>query len=282
VKNNCLYDAYYFKHNCGKPYERNAEWSAFFTDMADAIIRRINPKTALDVGCAMGMLVEAFRDRGVEACGLDLSEYAIGQVREDIRPYCRVATLLDPIPDHYDLIISIEVLEHIEPRLAEKAISNLTAAGQDILFSSTPFDYKEGSHFNTQSPEYWADLFAGQGFFRDIDFDASFITPWAIRFLRKQEPLPGLIRGYERKFWLLWKENTDLRAGVLEADRRLAALEEEIQEMKKLNQSAPHLTDGAEESAVSNPPRGENNLSYLRRLTYSWFRWRPRLKGPKG
>jgi SAM-dependent methyltransferase len=233
MKNHCLYDAYYFKHNCGQPYERNPEWLAFFSSIADAIIRKINPRKVLDVGCAMGMLVEAFRDRGVEAYGLDLSEYAIGQVREDVRPYCRVASLLDPIPDRYDLLISIEVLEHIEPRFAEQAIANLAAAGNDILFSSTPFDYKEGSHFNTQPPEYWADLFAGQGFFRDVDFDASFITPWAVLFLKKQEPISRLIRGYERKFWLLWKENADLRAALLEVDRRLATIEAERQRLEK-------------------------------------------------
>lgn len=233
MKNHCLYDAYYFRHNCGQPYERNPEWLAFFSFLADTIIRRINPRKVLDAGCALGMLVEAFRDRGVAAYGMDLSEFAIGQVREDIRPYCHVASLLDPIPDHYDLVISIEVLEHIEPRWAEKAIANLAAAGTDILFSSTPFDYKEASHFNTQPPEYWAELFAGQGFFRDVDFDASFITPWAVRFMSKEEPITRLIRGYERKFWLLWKENTDLRASLLEADRRLAALEIEMQLLEK-------------------------------------------------
>lgn len=27
------------------------------------------------------------------------------------------------------------------------------------------------SHINVQPPEYWAQLFARQGFFRDVDFD---------------------------------------------------------------------------------------------------------------
>lgn len=233
MKKDCLYDAYYFRHNCGKPYERNPEWLAFFASIAETVIRKIQPRKVLDAGCAMGMLVEAFRDRGVAADGLDLSAYALGQVREDVRPYCRVASLLDPLPERYDLIISIEVLEHIEPPGASRAVANLAAAGTDILFSSSPFDYKESSHFNTQPPEYWAELFAEQGFFRDVDFDASFITPWAVRFLKKEDPLPRLIRDYERKFWLLWKENTDLRAGTLEADRRLAGLEAEVQALKK-------------------------------------------------
>jgi SAM-dependent methyltransferase len=254
MKNHCFYDAYYFKHNCGQPYERNPEWLAFFSSIADTIIRKINPRKVLDLGCALGMLVEAFRDRGVEAYGLDLSEYAIGRVREDVRPYCRVASLLDPIPDRYDLLISIEVLEHIEARSAEQAVANLAAAGTDILFSSSPFDYKEASHFNTQPPEYWAELFADQGFFRDVDFDASFITPWAVRFIKREVPTARLIRGYERKFWLFWKENSDLRAGLLEADRRMAALEAEMQGLEKPGRPSMDSTSEAPNRPAPAPP----------------------------
>jgi SAM-dependent methyltransferase len=282
MKNHCPYDAYYYKHNCGQPYERNPEWLAFFSSIADTIIRKIDPRKVLDVGCAMGMLVEAFRDRGVEAYGLDLSEYAVGQVREDVRSYCRVASLLDPIPDHCDLVIAIEVLEHIEPKWTEKAIGNLATAGKDILFSSTPFDYKEGSHFNTQPPEYWAELFAGHGFFRDVDFDASFITPWAARFLKKQEPISRLIRGYERKFWLLWKENTDLRAGILEADRRLAALGDEVQELKKLDRSALLPTEDTEKRSSRNQRGGENGPQPLSGLRPSYWERLTRKLRPNG
>jgi hypothetical protein len=95
----------------------------------------------------------------------------------------------------------------------------------DILFSSTPNDYKEVSHFNVQPPEYWAELFAREGFFRDVDFDASFITPWAVRYRKVDEPLHRIVRNYERKFWLLWKENSDLRDLTIELREDLAVSE---------------------------------------------------------
>jgi len=81
------FDATYFATGCGLPYERNAHWLGFFGGIADRIVREINPRTALDAGCAMGFLVEALRERGVEAYGVDISEYAISQVHPSVKPY---------------------------------------------------------------------------------------------------------------------------------------------------------------------------------------------------
>lgn len=219
------FDSYYYRHGCGRPYQRNAEWLASFGAIAERIAGAIQPRTVLDAGCAMGFLVETLRDRGVEAFGVDLSEYAIGQVAPNIQPYCWVGSIADPFPQRYDLIVSIEVLEHMPRAAAEQAIANFCAHTDDVLFSSSPLDYREATHFNVQQPEVWAELFARQGFYRDVDFDASFITPWAVRFRRSAEPIHRIARDYERRFWLLWKENTDLRSLTIEMRDQLAAQE---------------------------------------------------------
>ncbi len=210
------FDADYYAHDCGKPYERTEEWLRFFDAIAAQIVRDVNPQSALDAGCAMGFLVEALRNRNVETFGIDISEFAITHAHPSIQLYCRVGSVTEPFPRSYDLITCIEVLEHLPPRDAELAVSNLCAHTSDVLFSSTPFDYREATHFNVHPPEHWAELFARCGFFRDVDFDASFITPWAVRFRRRAEPAHKLIRDYERKYWLLAKENSDLRANVIE------------------------------------------------------------------
>ncbi|MFN2285206.1 MAG: glycosyltransferase, partial [Anaerolineae bacterium] len=206
-----LYDAYYYAHDCGKPYQRDADWLSFFDRIAERLIAEIQPNTVLDAGCAMGFLVEALRRRGVSAYGVDISEYAIQNVHIDIQPYCWVGSVTAPFPQKYDLITSIEVLEHMPRQEAERAIANFCSYTDDIVFSSTPFDYREVTHVNVQNPEYWAGIFARQGFFRDQDFDASFLTPWAVRFRRRQDPLYRIVQDYERRFWTLWKENVDLR-----------------------------------------------------------------------
>ncbi len=235
------YDACYFAHECGRPYQRDEAWFQFFGHVADRIVQDIQPRTVLDAGCAMGFLVECLRERGVDAYGIDVSEYAIQQVHPDVRPYCAVGSIAAPLlgqsrqlpsqlpsqlPRQYDLIVCMEVLEHMPPKDAEQAIANFAVHTEDVLFSSSPLDYAEATHINVHPGEYWAALFVRQGFFRDLDFDGTFITPWTMRFIRQKVPVPRLVQSYERKLGLLWKENRDLRKAALEQrDKAVAELE---------------------------------------------------------
>ncbi|MBP1464697.1 glycosyltransferase [Candidatus Chloroploca sp. M-50] len=219
-----LYDKFYFATGCGRPYERDDHWTNFFGEIADEIVATIAPSDALDAGCALGLLVEQLRERGVAAEGIDISEFAIANAPETVKPYVRVGSVAEPFERRYDLIICIEVLEHMPKEDSERAVANFCAHSDDILFSSSPFDYKEVTHFNVNPPEYWASLFARHGFYRDVDFDASFITPWAVRFRRRNEPTARIVRDYERRFWELWKETTDLRTLNLEQRDQLRDL----------------------------------------------------------
>ncbi len=225
-----LYDAYYFATGCGNPYQRDETWMNFFDGIARHIIKGIKPGSVLDAGCAMGFLVEKLRLHGVEAFGVDVSEYAIQNVHPDIAPYCRVGSVTEPFSQNYDLIVCIEVLEHIPKEEGEAAVANFCQYTDDILFSSTPFDYKEATHFNVQPPEYWAALFGQYGFVRDVDFDATFITPWAIRFRRTNDPLIRTISAYERRMWQLLQRSQGQQELSLELRRALAEKEELLTE----------------------------------------------------
>ena len=216
---------YYYSHDCGIPYERTEHWLTFFDNIADRIVKELEPKSVLDAGCAWGFLVEALRNRGVEAWGIDISEYAISNVHESIKDYCQVGSIVEPFDRRYDLIVNIEVLEHMQKAEAIKAIENFCLSSDRVLFSSTPFDYKEVTHINVQVPEYWSREFARHGFFRDLNFDASFITPWSSLFVKRQKSIPDLIYEYENKFWTLNKENVDLRQHVMEQVSKMEEIE---------------------------------------------------------
>ena len=185
------YDAEYYRTGCGpKPYEHNEYWLRFFGSVADALIQYLKPQTAFDAGCALGFLVESLRDRGIQAWGADISEFAIQNVRRDIRPYCRVASITQPIVEplrRYDLAACIEVLEHLTPEEAGRAISNLAAVTDTILFSSTPSDFNEPTHINVRLPAAWLELFAAHGFSPDLAFNTSLLSPHAM-LLRKTAP----------------------------------------------------------------------------------------------
>jgi cellulose synthase/poly-beta-1,6-N-acetylglucosamine synthase-like glycosyltransferase/glycosyltransferase involved in cell wall biosynthesis len=190
------YDAEYYRTGCGpKPYEHNEYWLRFFGAVADALIEYLKPQTAFDAGCALGFLVETLRDRGVQAWGADISEFAIQNVRQDIRPYCRVASITQPIAadtqtGRYDLLACIEVLEHLTPEEVGRALANMTAVTDTILFSSSPYDFKEPTHINVRPPIDWLQLFAAQGFSPDLAFNATLVSPHAMLLRRDRQPMP--------------------------------------------------------------------------------------------
>jgi SAM-dependent methyltransferase len=225
------YGRFYYDHCCGSKYERSPEWLAFFGHIAGRIGKEINPKSVLDAGCAKGFLVEMLRTHGMDASGIDISDFAIGQAEQSIRPYLRVQTLTEDLGKDFDLITTIEVVEHMSRRDAEVAIQNMCSRTIDILFSSSPFDFAEPTHINVNPPEYWSSLFERHGFFRDIDYDASYITPWAVRY-RKRDNLTrnDLVRSYERVFWQYEQSSGGARRYAADLHDRLAQIESKAQE----------------------------------------------------
>ena len=180
------YTEEYYKIYCGKgEYCRsNPQWGLFFGSIAETLIERLAPSTHFDAGCALGFLVEAFRDRGISSFGRDISEYAIRNARSDIQPYCEVGSITSALPDHYDLITCIEVLEHMTERDALGAITVLAVATDTILFSSSPSDFDDPTHINVRPVRYWIEQFENAGFVLDQNFDASFGCSHAMLFRR--------------------------------------------------------------------------------------------------
>lgn len=234
------YDRDYYDKGFGPiPYDRGQrEWMAFFGTIADRIVAEIKPARVLDVGCAKGLLVEALRDRRVEAFGIDVSDYAIGEVREDIRPYCRVASALDSLEGPYDLIVCIEVLEHLTEEEGRRAIANLCRNTDDILFSSTPDDFTEPTHVNVRPQSYWIARFLEHGFALDPEFDAEFVAPHAMRFKRGVGPPPldgvlGACRRLRREVRDLGRETQELRRRLQAGEERVADLTHQLLTMQQ-------------------------------------------------
>lgn len=219
------FDAYYFAHCCGRPYGRDPEWLDFFATIAERIAVDFAPTSVLDAGCAWGLLVEALRARGIQADGIDISEYAISQVHPDTAPFCRTGSIVEPFGTRYDLIVTMEVVEHMTPSDADRAISNLTNHTDRILFSSSPFDLREPTHQSVRPSEGWAEAFARHGFFRDVDYDAGYVTPWAVLYQRESLTVPALVRRYER--WGFARDHAarESRAQALETQKKLDRLD---------------------------------------------------------
>jgi SAM-dependent methyltransferase len=217
-----FYDQFYYDtYAFGEKYEAaNPHWRQHFARIADVIVAELAPTSVFDLGCGPGLLVQALRRRGVEAFGADISEYAIAHVPKDVREFCSVASITEPLDHSYDLIVCIEVIEHVPRQFADDAVANMARYGQRVLFSSSPDDFKDPSHTNVRPIEYWIGLFARSGMFRDLEFDAGFVTPQAILFTPASSPIE-VIRMYERHLFRTTQELREVREAnvLIVADR---------------------------------------------------------------
>jgi hypothetical protein len=167
--------------------------------VARRIVADLNPDSVLDVRRAPGDLAARLRELEVDATELETPD-----------------PITEPLERKYDLIMCIAVLEHIPAPEAERTIENLCAASDRVLFSSSPSEYAEPTHVNVQPPEVWSAQFARQNFVRNLDFDASFVTPWATLYERSHAVLPDVVRAYDRAWWRLRSEVQQVRERVLE------------------------------------------------------------------
>lgn len=227
-------------------YKTSEYTKTFLEGIAKKIVDVYRPKVVLDAGCAMGHLVAALRDLGVEAYGIDVSEYAISQVREDIRPYCVVGSLTEPLPKalprYFDLVTNIEVIEHLYEEDAPLAVANLCAVTDVVLFSSSPDDFAEPTHVNVQQREYWAKLFARNDFYDCLTNRPTFLTENAICFRRSGNWIRQ-VEDYERNIRLEAKQTKDRNELIALQNKHIEKLNAQIsdqqnhhnQEVEELN-----------------------------------------------
>ena len=227
------YGASYLGHysDTGEPYDWSSpSWREFFTNVARRLVEAVGDVgTALDVGCAKGLLVQALVAADVDAYGIDISDVMITSADETVAERLQVGSATDPIDHRYDLITCIEVLEHLSPTAALDAIDNICSATDRIVFSSTPDDFAEPTHINVLPTADWAAKFALRGFFRRVDVDLGFLSPWAVYFERADGVTArDLVHRYEGQLSVLRTEVLAKRTALLETQRKFAAAEEHV------------------------------------------------------
>ena len=120
----------------------------------------------LDVGCGTGTWLRAALDLGAREVlgvdGADLPAETLCVPKEHVRQ----ADLSRPLnlARRFDLVLCLEVAEHLEPASAATIIDTLTAHGDRILFSAAAPGQPGMRHVNCQWPDYWQRLFNARGF----------------------------------------------------------------------------------------------------------------------
>ena len=93
----------------------------------------------LDVGCAKGFFLAAFRDvcPGIEVCGIDVSTYALSQAPPPLQPFLSLSSAdsLEEFPDHaFDFVAAMNSLHFLPPERVQVALEEMLRVGQDKFF----------------------------------------------------------------------------------------------------------------------------------------------------
>lgn len=135
----------------------------------------------LDVGCAKGYLVYDFMPLlpNGEVRGIDISEYAISQAFEEVRPFLQVGSATHlPFEDNYfDLVISINVIHNLDYDGCVKALSEIervTRKDAFVMVNAWRSEQERESVVNWDQAaqtclhvDEWKALFAQAGYTKD-------------------------------------------------------------------------------------------------------------------
>jgi len=130
------------------------------------VLDAIHPRSVVDVGCGAGTWLAAWREHGVEdILGVDGPWVKPNQLQIPADRF-RSADLVQPLDLNrtFDLVMSLEVAEHLPATAAATFVETLTRLGPVVLFSAAIPLQGGRHHLNEQWPEYWADLFEKRGF----------------------------------------------------------------------------------------------------------------------
>lgn len=150
------------------------------------ILEQFTVKSVLDVGCGLGTWLKVFQDAfnindilGLDGAYLDKSKLAIESA------FFKEIDLKKPfdLKREYDLVISLEVAEHLPEHAAVGFVESLCKHGDTIIFSAAIPAQGGQNHINEQWPDYWESLFLSNGFvqsdvLRPLIWNNSAIEVW--------------------------------------------------------------------------------------------------------
>lgn len=149
--------------------------------MAKSIVDVFHPKTVIDVGCGSGLLLNELHKYAVDVFGLDNSFEAISRCKElglNVEKYDMRKPEASLNSKKYDLVMSLEVAEHLPEKYADDYIAFLAIRGDVVLFSAATPGQGGQNHVNEKPHRYWVEKFADEKFIKDQELTDRLRKVW--------------------------------------------------------------------------------------------------------
>lgn len=166
-------------------FSRRSKLNWRYTIVCNAIkdVLGSNIHSIIDVGCATGGLARELSIRGYQVEGIEGSSHAKKYFQHNL---IHVHDLRELISDFslykkFDLVLSIEVAEHIEEEYSDNYIKNLDYLTNNLILITAAMPGQQGHyHVNCQLPDYWIKKFQKYNF--------TFLSELTLRFATYFEP----------------------------------------------------------------------------------------------
>jgi ubiquinone/menaquinone biosynthesis C-methylase UbiE len=115
-------------------YKYDGRWEIVAQDLAKHY-QLTSESKILDLGCGKGFLLYEFTKilPGIKVRGLDISQYAIENAKEEVKPFISVNNILE-LPfetEEFDLVISINVLHNLYIDALWSAVKEMERVGKE-------------------------------------------------------------------------------------------------------------------------------------------------------
>jgi len=155
------------------------------TAVANILERWLQPRSVLDLGCGTGVWLHGFAAGGLrQVLGVEFEQYdpADLQIDPSLILQADLGQRLD-LHRSFDLVICLEVAEHLESQVAAMVVENCVRHSDVVLFSAALPGQRGLRHVNEQRPEYWAALFRQHDYLaldliRPLIWDDAQIPAW--------------------------------------------------------------------------------------------------------
>ena len=179
-------DSWPWRHKYTERYYNRISESAIVSAQhvyAALSIFGISPKKVIDIGCGIG---EWGKDVCFHYTGVDynIPKRALIIPEDRYINYDLTSGKPFPLTGKFDLVLCLEVLEHITEQYADQVISLLCSLGDRVLFSAAIPNQGGVGHVNEQWQSYWAEKFKNHGFWpakediRQVIWDSEMIEVW--------------------------------------------------------------------------------------------------------
>jgi hypothetical protein len=139
----------------------HGDFNTLDLELFKVLVKRFAVATALDVGCGEGHLLWNLARMGVHAHGIDGLRLNVDRA---VYPIAMHDLVECPYYMPVDMVVSIEVAEHVDTKYVDHYVDTLTNGNIVVMTHATEKDTGGHHHVNLQDEGYWLSIMREKGY----------------------------------------------------------------------------------------------------------------------